>query len=100
MVLVVGLVAPHRPLLSDAPREQLKIRPRRAIFNYPALLVRLPRVFALARRLVHLGPPLRLQIASLKGAAAAEVHRAACSPQGARGYAGLIRATPPSEGPQ
>jgi hypothetical protein len=49
MVLVVGLIAPHSPLLSDAPREQLKIRPRRAIFNYPVLLVRLPRVFALAR---------------------------------------------------
>ena len=36
----------------------------------------------------------------LKGAAAAEVHRAACSPQGTRRRTGIIRATPLFEGPQ
>jgi hypothetical protein len=35
---------------------------------------------------------------SLKGAAAAEVHRAACEPQRTRGNTGLIRATQLSEG--
>src|SRR6476620_3326382 len=55
-VLVVGLVAPHSPLLADAPREQLKVRPRRAGFDHLVLLIRLPRVLPLARRnVVHLG---------------------------------------------
>src|SRR5215468_11174127 len=45
-------------------------------------------------------PAPRLQTARLKGAVAAEVHRAACSPQKARRPTGLIRATPLSEDPQ
>jgi hypothetical protein len=44
--------------------------------------------------------PPRLQMVDLKSAAAAEVHRAACSPQGTRGRTGFIRATPLSEVPQ
>jgi hypothetical protein len=40
-------------------------------------------------------------LGELKGTAAAEVHRAACSPQGKRGgYTGFIRAAPLSEDPQ
>jgi hypothetical protein len=42
----------------------------------------------------------RLQNRRLRSRAAAEVHRAACSRQGTRGYTGLIRATPPFEDPQ
>ena len=45
-------------------------------------------------------PTPNFKLLDLKAAAAAEVHRAACSPQGTRGYTGLIRATPLSEGLQ
>ena len=61
-----------------------------------------------ACRLFDLGPllsDLRFYTAThpdfiFWGAAATEVHRAACSPQGTRAATGFIRATPLSEGPR
>ena len=42
----------------------------------------------------YAGRPSRFQIFCLKGAAAAEVHGAACSPQGTRGYTGAESGNP------
>ena len=44
--------------------------------------------------------PLGFKMGDLKASAAAEVNRAACSPQAMRRRTGIIRATPLSEGPQ
>src|SRR4030081_166915 len=59
-IVIGGLIAPGRPALARAAREQLEIGPRTARLDDPVLLVRLARMLALARRQqVHLPPPRR-----------------------------------------
>jgi len=49
------------------------------------------RLFDSGPSSVYAGGPSRLHLFSLKQAAAAEVHRAACSPQATSGHTGHIR---------
>src|SRR5689334_15976133 len=59
-IIRVGLVAPGRPALARAAREQFEIGPGTARLDDVVLLVGLARVLALARgQEVHLPPPRR-----------------------------------------